>query len=76
VNLFVTTDLKTLTQVWMGELPVRSAIECGRINLDGSRTLRLCFERWLGLSDFADIRPARRASDKRESELSARQSRL
>jgi len=61
VNLFVMTDLKTLTQVWMGDLPVRSAIEEGKINLDGSRALRLCFERWLGLSDFAAIRPRKRA---------------
>jgi DNA-binding HxlR family transcriptional regulator len=76
VNLFVTTDLKTLTQVWMGDLPVRSAIAQDRISLDGSRTLRLCFERWLGLSHFADIKPGRRASDKRASETSSLQSRL
>jgi hypothetical protein len=65
------TDLKTLTQVWMGDLPVRSAIADGTISLDGSRTLRQCFERWLGLSHFADIRPVKHA---RESW--SRQSRL
>lgn len=63
VNLFVMTDLKTLTQVWMGDLTVRSAIAEGKISLDGSRTLRLCFERWLGLSHFADIKPVKHARE-------------
>jgi DNA-binding HxlR family transcriptional regulator len=58
-NLFVTTDLKTLTRVWIGDLPLRGALGAGKIMLDGARTLRLCFEQWLGLSGFAEIKPAK-----------------
>jgi DNA-binding HxlR family transcriptional regulator len=62
VNLFVTTDLKSLTQVWLGELSVRTALATGQLMLDGSRTLRQCFEQWLGLSAFAGIKSAKRAA--------------
>jgi hypothetical protein len=34
----------------------------GKIELDGPRAFRQCFERWLGLSDFAGIKSARRAA--------------
>ena len=62
VDLFVTTDLKTLAQVVLGDLAVRSALAMGKIELDGSRAFRQCFERWLGLSDFAGIKSAKRAA--------------
>jgi DNA-binding HxlR family transcriptional regulator len=61
VGLFVTTDLPTMTRVWMGEIAVRAAVSSGRIELDGSRELKAKFERWLGLSGFAAIEDGRRA---------------
>jgi hypothetical protein len=60
VNLFVTTDLRTMTRVWMGDLSVRVAIGSGGIELEGPREFRQRFERWLGLSGFAGIEDARR----------------
>lgn len=60
VGLYVATDLRTLTRVWMGDVPVKTAVGSGAIELDGSRDLRQRFERWLGLSGFAEIRNARR----------------
>ncbi|HVD74614.1 MAG TPA: hypothetical protein VNC81_13655 [Xanthobacteraceae bacterium] len=60
VNLFVATDLRTMTRVWMGDISVRIAIGSGVIELDGSREFRQRFERWLGLSGFAGIEDARR----------------
>jgi hypothetical protein len=64
VSLFVATDLRTMTRVWMGDIPVRTAISSGGIELDGSRDFRQRFERWLGLSGFAAIPDARsRARD-------------
>src|SRR5262249_40871342 len=58
--LYVTTDLQTMTRVWMGDLAMKSAIASGRIELDGARELRQHLERWLGLSGFAGIADARR----------------
>jgi hypothetical protein len=60
VELYVTTDLRTMGLVWIGELPVRTAIASGRIRLDGSRELMTPFEKWLGLSGFAGIKDGRR----------------
>jgi DNA-binding HxlR family transcriptional regulator len=59
VNLFVRTDLKTFTRVWMGDISVRNAVASGKIELDGGRVFRQCFERWLGLSGFAGVKPAK-----------------
>lgn len=60
VNLFVATDLRTMTRVWMGDISVRAAIGAGGIELEGSREFRQRFEQWLGLSGFAGIQDARR----------------
>ena len=62
VTLFVTTDLRTMCRVWLGDLAVRGAVSSGQIELDGSRELRQRFERWLGLSGFAGIKGAKQAA--------------
>jgi DNA-binding HxlR family transcriptional regulator len=62
VDLFVMTDLPTFTKVWMGDLSVKSAVATGKIELDGPRELRRCFEQWLGLSDFAGVKAAKCAA--------------
>src|SRR5262249_7442355 len=61
VGLYVATDLRTMTRVFMGDLAFKSAIASGQIELDGPRELRQRFERWLGMSGFAHIGDARRA---------------
>ena len=62
VNLFVTTDLKSLTRVWLGDLPIKGAISSGKIELDGSRTFCQCFEAWIGLNGFAGIKGVKHAA--------------
>jgi DNA-binding HxlR family transcriptional regulator len=59
VSLWVATDVRTMSRVWMGDIPVKAAIRSGGIELDGSRELRQRFERWLGLSGFAGIQDGR-----------------
>jgi hypothetical protein len=49
------TDLRTLTRVWMADIPVRTAIGSGGIELSGSREIRQRFERWL--AGIQDTRP-------------------
>jgi hypothetical protein len=51
VDLYVTTDLRTMTAIWMGLTTV--AREGGRIALDGDRGLARTMQTWLGLSPFA-----------------------
>jgi DNA-binding HxlR family transcriptional regulator len=56
VDLFVTTDLRTMTAIWMGLDSVRSAAASGRMMLTGDRQLAADMQTWLGLSPFAKER--------------------
>ncbi|MCA0996750.1 winged helix-turn-helix transcriptional regulator [Alloyangia pacifica] len=51
VDLFVTTDLRTMTEIWMGLATARQAAE--RMQLDGNRAVADTMQQWLGLSPFA-----------------------
>jgi DNA-binding HxlR family transcriptional regulator len=53
VDLYVTTDLKTMTAIWMGLSTVRDAATAGRLTLMGDRQLARRMQSWLGLSPFA-----------------------
>ena len=55
VDLYVTTDLRTLTEVWMGYAPIGAAIEDGRLVVVGNRELESSFQTWLGASRFASL---------------------
>jgi len=65
VDLYVTSDLKTMTSVWMGWLPMAEAISDGKLLLTGSRELASHMQTWLKLSPFAPEKravPARRTA--------------
>ncbi len=51
VDLYVATDLRTMTAIWMGLTTV--AKEAGKIDFTGSRALAGQMQTWLGLSPFA-----------------------
>lgn len=51
VDLYVTTDLRTMTAIWMGLDSVRRAAD--RVQLDGSPEVSRTMQQWLGLSPFA-----------------------
>lgn len=51
VDLFVSTDLKTMTAIWMGVTDV--AAERERFEFTGSREISSTLQTWLGLSPFA-----------------------
>lgn len=59
VDLFVTTDVRTMTLVWNGDLPLVGKVEDGSIDLHGPSKLRAAFRSWLQLSLFAGIQPVR-----------------
>lgn len=56
VDLFVTSNLRTMTAIWMGLDSVRSAVANGRVMLTGDRKLGADMQSWLGLSPFAKER--------------------
>ncbi len=53
VDLYVTTDLRTMTEIWMGLITVRESIASGKLTLTGDRRLASHMQTWLGLSPFA-----------------------
>ena len=53
VDLCVTSDLKTMTAIWMGLDTVRDAVRERRIRFEGDKRLASTMQTWLGLSPFA-----------------------
>jgi DNA-binding HxlR family transcriptional regulator len=58
VDLYVSTDLRTMTAIWMGLETVRQAVSGRRLKITGDRKLTADIQTWLGLSPFARERPA------------------
>ncbi len=54
IDLYVTTDLRTMTAIWMGLTTVSG--ETDRIALDGDPRIARSMQVWLGLSPFAGTR--------------------
>ncbi|MGF1629954.1 MAG: winged helix-turn-helix transcriptional regulator [Kiloniellaceae bacterium] len=53
VDLYVSTDLRTMTEIWMGYKTVARAKDDGKLLVTGSRKLEAALQSWLGLSPFA-----------------------
>lgn len=53
VDLYVATDLRTMTAIWMGLDKVQHALSSERMMLTGDRQLAANMQAWLGLSPFA-----------------------
>ncbi len=56
VDLYVVTDLRTMTSIWLGWDSVQSAVNAQRMVLTGDRRLAAQMQSWLGLSPFAKER--------------------
>jgi DNA-binding HxlR family transcriptional regulator len=57
VDVIMTTDLRSLTQVYIGDLPLARACAEGRIEVQGPRALLRGMPRWFARSKFADDNP-------------------
>ena len=53
VNLYVSTDVRTMTQVWMGYITLAQEKGNGRLTTTGDRQLEATMKNWLNLSPFA-----------------------
>jgi DNA-binding HxlR family transcriptional regulator len=53
VDLYVSSDLRTMTAIWMGLDTVRKAVGDERVKLVGDKQLAANMQTWLGLSPFA-----------------------
>jgi DNA-binding HxlR family transcriptional regulator len=59
VDLYVSTDLRTMTSIWMGVTTVSK--ESSKLTLTGNREIASAMQTWLGLSPFA-VEPKRTAA--------------
>ena len=57
VDVYFTTNLRTMTEVWMGDLSLRKAQVDGRLKIVGASTLLRNISSWFPLYLYADIRP-------------------
>jgi DNA-binding HxlR family transcriptional regulator len=55
VDLYLSTDLRTMTEIWMGYTTINRAKREGRLNLTGNRQLEAAVGTWLTLSPFAKV---------------------
>ena len=54
-DLYVTTDSRTITWVWYGDIPLKTALDEGLILLDGPARLCAAFPSWLRLNLLAQV---------------------
>lgn len=55
VDLYVTSDLRAMTAIWMGLMPMDKALDSERLVLAGDPRLAQQFPSWLQLSSFAPV---------------------
>jgi DNA-binding HxlR family transcriptional regulator len=55
VDLYLSTDLRTMTEIWMGYTAIAQAKEQGRLLITGSKQLEADLSSWLRLSQFAKV---------------------
>jgi DNA-binding HxlR family transcriptional regulator len=55
VDVYVSTDLRTMTEIWLGYTAIGPMTEDGRFVLTGNRRLAADLRTWLKLSVFANI---------------------
>jgi DNA-binding HxlR family transcriptional regulator len=58
VTLYIQSTLKTMTQVWMGDMSVIKARRDKLLHLKGDAEIKKTMASWIGCSVFADINPA------------------
>ena len=59
VDLEMSSDLRTLTAVWMGDSTIMKEIREKTVVLSGSTHLQKNIAVWLGTNYYADVKPAR-----------------
>jgi DNA-binding HxlR family transcriptional regulator len=57
IDLHLRCDVRTLTNIWMGNTTWTSALRAGTLKLTGPGELRRALPRWLKLNIFAPVKP-------------------
>jgi len=57
VDLYLTTDLRTMVEVWQGDLDFKQALKDERMETHGTRKLIKTMPDWIGFCKYMDVRP-------------------
>jgi DNA-binding HxlR family transcriptional regulator len=60
VDAQVTTDVLTLTGIWMGDIGLGEALRAKQLRVVGPEKIRRDIPKWLGTNYFANVEPANR----------------
>lgn len=55
VDLYLATNLRTMTEIWMGYTTIARARDAGKLTVTGNRKLEADLGAWLSLSRFAKV---------------------
>ena len=58
VDLYISSDLRTMVEVWQGDKELKATLRDERIQVIGANVLIGSMEDWFGLCTYADVRPA------------------
>ena len=58
VDLFISSDLRTMVEVWQGDVDLKATMGDERIQAVGSKVLVRSMADWFGLCEYANVRPA------------------
>ena len=58
VDVLFTSDLRTLTEVWMGDLPIKRALASRKLKVNAAATYLRNLHAWFPLHALSATRPA------------------
>lgn len=56
-QLVIETTLRTLTEIWMGDVTLTGSVRMGKLKTYGLLSYERTLSKWLGQHRLADIRP-------------------
>ena len=57
-DVLIRSTIQDLTKVWYGEIPIRAAIDAGKVRLDAAPIYTRRIGKWLGISSFTTDNPS------------------
>jgi len=57
VDLYIRSSLRTMVEVWEGDLALQAALDDERIDTQGNKQLSKTMLSWFGINPYADVRP-------------------
>lgn len=57
VDIYITSNLRTMVDIWLGDLEIRPSLRNGQVSAQGSQLLIKSLPDWLGICRFAHIQP-------------------